>query len=184
MDDYCCSGSCFSSILSLALRMIHRTYIILACMSLGLLFSCVNREKSEEDNNTQAIQQPEDERPIQTITEPIWAYDSAADTLQYVGQSDSLDLPLGQLIDIVNKRFAHNQVVLDSLDRRNDTVFVKIDSAQYLTSQMGSAGAREYMAITTFTLTEAAGVNYVHYQFEEGDHAAPGVYDRLYFQKK
>src|SRR5690606_10248244 len=144
----------------------------------------VNREKSEEDNNTQATQQPEHERPIQTITEPRWAYDSAADTLQYVVQSDLLDLPLGQLIDIVNKRFPANQGVVDRLACAICTVFVKIDSSQYLTAEMGSAGAREYVAITTFTLTEAAGINYVYYQFEEGDHAAPGVYDRLYFQKK
>jgi hypothetical protein len=39
------------------------------------------------------------------------------------------------------------------------------------------------MAIATYTLTEMAGIKYVHYDFEEGDHAEPGTYSRANFNK-
>lgn len=43
---------------------------------------------------------------------------------------------------------------------------------------MGSAGAESFMISTTFSLTELKGVNYVSYDFEEGDPSRPGVYNR------
>lgn len=159
-------------------------YHYLLIFSSLLLFACVNRDKSDSEDSTE-LPQIDDTTDVESDTlAPIWSYDAVVDTLQYLGHQDTIDLSVGELIRIVNDRFAGNQVVLDSLTRRNDTLFVQIDSAHYLTSRMGSAGAREYMAIATFTLTEAAGTNYVSFDFEEGDHAGPGVYDRLYFQKK
>ena len=51
----------------------------------------------------------------------------------------------------------------------------------YTSQQMGTTGADEYMSVITFTLTELKGVRYVNLDFEEGDHASPGTYNRQYY---
>ena len=47
---------------------------------------------------------------------------------------------------------------------------------------MGTSGAQNYLAATTYSLTEATGVRGVDFIFPEGDHAAPGVYTRESFK--
>lgn len=64
-----------------------------------------------------------------------------------------------------------------------DIIRVEVINDEYLTQQMGSTGAQEYLAAATFTLTEYAGVKAVLFIFEEGDHAAPGLYTRDGFLK-
>lgn len=161
-------------------RMDKCIFLTIVFFTLVLSFSCGNREKSKElEHSHEKMNTAIGEEPL---LPPIWTY-SVEDTLQYWGRDDTVDHSLRQLIAVVNAGYARSPVKIDSVDWRNDTVFVKIDSAEYLTSRMGSAGAREYLAVATFTLTEAAGAKYVCFEFEEGDHAAPGVYDRAYFQK-
>jgi len=62
-----------------------------------------------------------------------------------------------------------------------DTLFVSIPDALYLTQQMGSTGPSLYFAETVYNLTEIPGIHYVSFDFEEGDHAAPGVLHRGQF---
>ncbi len=62
-----------------------------------------------------------------------------------------------------------------------DTVFIVIDNSDYLTQQMGTTGADEYLAKLTFTVTELESINFVNLNFEEGDHAVPGTYERTDF---
>ena len=62
-----------------------------------------------------------------------------------------------------------------------DTVFIVIDNSDYLTQQMGTTGADEYLAKLTFTVTELEGINFVDLNFLEGDHAVPGTYERTDF---
>ncbi len=64
-----------------------------------------------------------------------------------------------------------------------DIIRVEVINAEHLTQRMGSTGAREYLAAATFTLTEYPGVKAVLFIFEEGDHAAPGLYTRDGFLK-
>jgi len=64
-----------------------------------------------------------------------------------------------------------------------DTVDVEIVNALTLTQSMGTSGADEFMAEATFNLTEHAGIQFVNYLFEEGDHASPGRYSREDFLK-
>jgi len=59
---------------------------------------------------------------------------------------------------------------------------VEIISAEYLTQRMGTSGAQNYLAAATYSLTEANGVRGVDFIFPEGDHAAPGVYNRESFK--
>jgi hypothetical protein len=43
---------------------------------------------------------------------------------------------------------------------------------------MGSAGAAEFLATATLTLTEYDNDKFVDFNFETGDHANPGMYSR------
>ena len=67
---------------------------------------------------------------------------------------------------------------LDLVKEGMDIVFVKIDDANKLTQGMGSTGAESYLAELTFSLTELKGIKAVNVNFQEGDHAMPGVYTR------
>ena len=58
---------------------------------------------------------------------------------------------------------------------------VEIINARYLTQRMGSTGADAFLAEATFTITEHPGIDMVYFQFEEGDHASPGLYSRENF---
>ncbi len=49
---------------------------------------------------------------------------------------------------------------------------------------MGTSGAEGFMVSTTFTFTELNGIKYVSYDFQYGDHANPGVYDRHSWDKE
>ncbi len=62
-----------------------------------------------------------------------------------------------------------------------DTAFIDIDNSDYLTQQMGTTGADEYLTKLIFTLTELENINYVKLNFMEGDHALPGTYERTDF---
>jgi len=59
---------------------------------------------------------------------------------------------------------------------------IEIIDAEYLTQRMGTSGAQNYLASTTYSLTETPGVRAVDFIFPVGDHAAPGVYTRESFK--
>jgi hypothetical protein len=58
------------------------------------------------------------------------------------------------------------------------TAYVRISHDAQLTQQMGSTGATSYLQAVTYTLTSLPDIAYVDFDFEEGDHAAPGLYSR------
>ena len=60
----------------------------------------------------------------------------------------------------------------------NDTLFVQLVDARYLTQQMGSSGALAYIMEATYAYTELPGIEVVNFDFAEGDHAIPGNYTR------
>jgi hypothetical protein len=80
------------------------------------------------------------------------------------------------LEEIINKSWPKVQIKFTGTS--NDTTFISIPDSEVLTQQMGSAGAVSFMISTTFSFTELKGINYVFFDFKEGDHAIPGVYNR------
>ena len=78
----------------------------------------------------------------------------------------------------------NNNVQLVILKISGDTVYLKISDASYLTQQMGSTGSTMYLAQVIYNLTEIPGINNVTLDFEEGDHASPGTFDRDSFKDK
>jgi hypothetical protein len=77
---------------------------------------------------------------------------------------------------IINKTWPRVQIKY--LGTSNDTAFISIPDSEILTQQMGSAGAESFMVSTVYSFTEINGIKYVSFDFEIGDHANPGVYDR------
>jgi len=77
---------------------------------------------------------------------------------------------------IINKTWPKVQIKYTGTS--NDTAFVSIPDSQVLTQQMGSSGAESFLVTTTWSFTELKGINHVAYDFEVGDHAMPGVYNR------
>ena len=84
------------------------------------------------------------------------------------------------LIQLLNANY--DSIHLDYIRTSHDTIYVHIPHSEMLTERIGSSGAEMYMASTTWSLTELKGIKYVNYDFEEGDHASPGVYNRNDFK--
>jgi hypothetical protein len=61
------------------------------------------------------------------------------------------------------------------------TIRVQVENSGYLTQRMGSAGAQDFLAAATFTMTECPVITAVDFNFPQGDHAAPGIYTRMSF---
>lgn len=63
----------------------------------------------------------------------------------------------------------------------HDTLSLKIPDSDYLTNQIGSSGAAQYIAQAIINLTSLPGVKYVKIDFKMGSHASPGVWSRSDF---
>jgi hypothetical protein len=87
------------------------------------------------------------------------------------------DALTGEMMEkIVNKTWPRVQIKFTGTS--NDTAFVSISDSKVLTQQMGSAGAESFMVSTVYSFTEIKGIKFVSFEFEMGDHASPGVYNR------
>jgi hypothetical protein len=84
------------------------------------------------------------------------------------------------IIQLINTNY--DSIHIDFVKISHDTIYIHIPNSQMLTERIGSTGAQMYMASATYSLTEIKGIKYVNFDFIEGDHAAPGVYDRSYFK--
>lgn len=69
-------------------------------------------------------------------------------------------------------------VELKFVKKSGDTIYAHIDSAESLTSDMGSFGASEYISTVVLNLTTLDSVNFVNLDFQEGSHASPGVFSK------
>lgn len=85
-----------------------------------------------------------------------------------------------KLVTLINNNW--DSIRLDYIKTSSDTIYVRIPESTRLTQELGSTGAANYMATTTYTLTELKGIKYVNYDFKMGDHASPGVYNRKDFK--
>jgi hypothetical protein len=91
--------------------------------------------------------------------------------------ADSLSAPI--IIQLFNEMYPEIPIAVNKI--AHDSIFIKIGNSKYLTQQMGSSGPEVYFAELTYNLTEVPGINYVDFNFKEGDHAAPATYSRTDF---
>ncbi len=88
-------------------------------------------------------------------------------------------LSVQAVIDFLNSK---NQFIrIEFIKISGDTLFTKIPEATYLTQQMGSSGPTMFFAEAVYNFTEVPGIRFVNFDFEEGDHASPGVFGRSTF---
>jgi hypothetical protein len=83
---------------------------------------------------------------------------------------------------VSNINAAWENVKLEFRKISHDTIYVAIPQSEFLTERMGSSGAAEYLASTTYNLTELKNIKFVNYDFEAGDHLNPGTYGRSDFK--
>jgi hypothetical protein len=77
---------------------------------------------------------------------------------------------------------ANPAIKLQLVKTSHDTLYIKIEDAEHLTQRMGSTGPTMYFAAAVYNLTEIPGIRFVNFDFEEGDHAQPGTYNRDTFK--
>lgn len=154
-------------------------FIVLICCCCSLLAnSCSEGVKGGDGIETNiAI------APLDSLEVLPWVYDAEGDSMVFSMDMDSAQLSVTAIIHLLNQKY-DGLIQLDFLKQSHDTVFVAIPDAQNLTQSMGTTGAFGYLSEVTYSLTEVPGVAAVNLQFEEGDHASPGVYTRKDFSNK
>ncbi len=154
---------------------------IASILSCTLFLACNGPTQNNSDSKSEQKKQSysnTDSLPVDDS--PIWSYDYNADTLIRLDSNRSNTVTATEAINIINKTY-QGKVTLTLVGQGADTIKVKIEHPEVLTQQMGSTGAQAYITLATFTLTEQTGVNYVTFDFKEGDHASPGTYSRYSF---
>lgn len=157
-------------------------FIILLLLGVGCNRSSQQDDTTQEEPDT--MRKDSSQLPENTFvylsTDALWEYqlDTTTNDFKPVKlreiEADSLTAP--QVETIVNNTWPNVQV--DYLDTSGDTVYIEIPESMVLTQQMGTAGAKQFLVSTTYSFTELPGVQYVAFDFKEGDHAMPGVYSR------
>ncbi|HEY5408880.1 MAG TPA: hypothetical protein VIJ92_17450 [Ginsengibacter sp.] len=95
-----------------------------------------------------------------------------------IGGIDTMSVQ--NIIQLINSNY--DSIHVDFVKISHDTIYVHIPDSKMLTERIGSTGAEMFMASATYSLTELKGIRFVDYDFIEGEHAMPGVYDRSYFK--
>lgn len=144
------------------------------------LLACGNQEGAKNENVGEKLDTSEAVKTVTINNKAIWVFETMLDTIIQNRKVEPNELNYENLIGQINAKY-NPKVQLDFIKIKRDTLFVKIDNSSYLTQQMGSAGAYEYMISTTFVLTELPNITQVNFQFELGDHANPGTYNRKYY---
>ena len=88
---------------------------------------------------------------------------------------DDIESDMNKLLEAWNKT-SDIQIVLREI--KPEYVKIEIPNSEKLTQSFGSTGAMTILASLVYTLTEHPQCNYLYLDFEEGDHAAPGIYSR------
>jgi len=154
-------------------------------ISLGLILLIVSCNPAQQENRVEDDTDEKSETGTESsvVYDPsgaIWRYDYNQQTEEFeVVQLRPVDKDTltGETIEkIINNSWP--RVRIKFVGTSKDTAFISIPDSEVLTQQMGTSGAESFMISTTFSFTELKGIKYVRFDFEEGDHAIPGIYDR------
>lgn len=154
--------------------------------SLILLAACHqdNKQTSSTQQDTAEVQKSL-VKPAQ-IAETPWSAKLDTATQKFKMTPSALvqteDLDPENVCKALNTKYP--EIIAQYVKQSTDTLFVKIPDATYLTQSAGNTGAEIYMAEATYSFTQIPGVNFVNFNFEEGDHAAPGTFKRGDFDFK
>lgn len=151
----------------------------------AFLVSCTNNSADERKTDTDSkaptdVTTPESAYDAPEFERLIWAteFDTSRQDfmLKQHKRIDADTLIPEDLVKKLNMAWPEISLVLKKIS--NDTIYVSIPNSFYLTQSIGSTGAGNYISSTTYNLTELKGITYVHFDFKEGDHFAPGTFTR------
>lgn len=120
------------------------------------------------------------------ITKTVYSWESVIDDSTgrlRMNKKETLgpdSLTSSSVIGFLNKN--NPNIQLQFLRQSNDTIYINIPDAEYLTQRLGSTGPTMYFANAVYNLTEIPGVRFVNFDFAEGDHAGPATYNRESFR--
>jgi hypothetical protein len=164
--------------------------LIFAVIVLSFFFGCHSNDQKKEETvhvtPIDTVSASVSGDTARTIVNPsmIWTVESGNSQNEKLKGPEKVLIDTfssHQLIDLLNKNFPDIQ--LDLVKISNDTIYVKIPDNKRLANEMGNTGAENYLASTTFTLTELKNIKYVNIAMKPGDHAEPGVYSRDDFKR-
>ncbi len=150
---------------------------------LAIIFSCNTKQPDE-------VVTPIDTTTVVTVdtaianTDSHYFWSGDAQTKNGFGMIRSRPLPPDSLneeniIGLFNELYP--EIPLSFTKISHDSIFLIVKKSAYLSDQLGSTGAEQYIAEVTYNLTELKGINFVTISFKEGDHASPGTYSRTDF---
>ncbi len=148
--------------------------------------ACTSDTKTTENNvNDTLVTTATPSQPEELFDVPWAAILDSSSQIISMTQTEEVraeDLNIQNVTESLNRKYP--EVFISDPILRNDTVFVNIKDASYLTQGTGTMGAEIYLAESTYSYTEIPGVGFVNFKFLEGDHASPGTYVRKNFEFK
>jgi len=164
--------------------------LIFSIIVITAIFSCNSADK-EKNETTEVVTKDTVYDYADSLDKDSALYVKSKSLLWHVDDANSLKLhkpvvagidtmSAQGIIQLINNNY--DSIHLEFVKISHDTIYVHIPNSEMLSERIGSTGAEMFMAGTTFSLTELKGIHFVNYDFVEGEHAAPGVYDRSYFK--
>ena len=157
-------------------------FLAVVGISAWLGTGCNNRGKEHEEQATTPL--VTDSVSVKTDAHYYWEVNPNGRTGVEMMKTTPIS-PDSMSVEMMLSRFnaTYPEIQLQYSRVSNDTLFLKIKKASYLTQQMGSSGAAGYLAELTYNFTELNAINFVALSFKAGDHASPGIYSRTDFVK-
>ena len=149
---------------------------------IAFIYSCTSDKKSPvaEIHDSIAADKPAARPTLDSLPwNTVYNEKTQALVLQH-HISDMTGIGQEEIIKALNKKYPDIQ--MEFVGARGDTVITRIKDALQLTQNIGTAGAEAYMAEATYSLTEIPSIKAVTFEFEVGDHAMPGTYNREDFK--
>lgn len=149
----------------------------------AIFWSCNSDTKSQADTE-EVTEITENIKPAQIADIP-WAavLDSNSQKINMKATPGikTEDLSIENVTESINRKYPEI-LIKPTPNLSNDTIYVKIADANYLTQAAGTMGAQIYLSESTYSFTQIPGINFVNFDFKIGDHALPGTYTRKSFE--
>lgn len=159
--------------------------ITIFSIGLLLLSSCIHVLKQETQNNPIVGDTMTDSNQTNYYTVNscdlsnsgiIWKIEvNKKDYKEYLVRGDSLSYIEPDALVLIKELNKYFRVDAEFIKMNKRDIYIRILNVDYFTQQMGDTGADWFMASTVFTLTEIPNIDYVVFEFNQGDHGGiPG----------
>lgn len=112
----------------------------------------------------------------------VWSTDYA-DGNWYLIRGMELHHPKKKINQLISAWNTAYPIDIELKKVEDTTAYVEIINGNDFAKSHGSSGANRVIAALVYTLTEDYRYRSIHLNFEEGDHASPGIYTRADFQQ-